>query len=91
MYPATLNSAIVANIPAKLSSPVLTLTVVSPLFTGVFAVLSTGVLELACNPAIAFSNVAFALSTSTCEAFGFSNTTFASFNYFVNPSNDAFV
>ena len=92
MYPATLNNVIVANIPTKLLSPVLTL-VLSALFTDVLTVLSTfdDVLELACNSAIAFSNVTFALSTSTCEAFGFSNTTFASFNAFVNPSNDAFV
>ena len=45
----------------------------------------------ACNPAIAFSRTSFALFTSTCEVFGFSNTAFASFNAFVNPSNDAFV
>ena len=58
-----------------------------------FTVLSTfdGVLGFACNPAIAFSNVAFALSTSSCVAFGFSYTAFASFNAFVNPSNYAFV
>ena len=37
---------------------------------------------------MAFSNVAFALSTSFCVAFGFSNTIFASSNAFVNPSND---
>ena len=58
------------------ASPVFTLAVVSPLFTGVFTVLSTfdGVLGLAYNPAIAFSNVALALSTSFCDAFSFANT-----------------
>ena len=33
-----------------------------------------GILGLACNPAIAFSNVALALSTSFCDAFSFVNT-----------------
>ena len=54
----------------------------SPLFTGFFTV---------CKPAIAFAKTSFALSTSTCEAFGLSNTTLASFKAFVNPSNVAFV
>ena len=57
-----LNNAIVANIPVKLLSPVSTLTVTSPLFTGVLTALSTGVFTLASKLLIAFSNVAFALS-----------------------------
>ena len=82
-----LNNVIPPNNPVKLSSPVFTLVVVSPLFTGVLTVLSV---VTVCNPAIAFSNVTFALSTSFCVAFGFSYTAFASFNAFVNPSNVAF-
>jgi len=54
-------------------------------------VLSTFDGVLACNPAIALARTSFALSTSTCVASGFSNTTFASSNAFVKPSNDAFV
>ena len=46
---------------------------------------------IVCNPARALARTSFALSTSTCEAFGLSNTAFASFNAFVNPSNVAFV
>jgi len=64
----TLNDEINPSVPNILtSSPVFTLAVVSPLFTGVFTVLSTfdGALGLACNPAIAFSNTSFALSTSS--------------------------
>ena len=57
-----LNNVSPANIPVKLLSPVSTLTVTSPLFTGVFTVLSTGAFILASKPLIAFSNVAFALS-----------------------------
>ena len=85
---ATLNNASPANISIKLLFPVFTLTVVSPLFTGVLTVLSV---VTVCNPAKAFANTSFALFTSTCDAFGLSNTTFASFNAFVNSSNDTFV
>ena len=88
LVPAILNNANPANVPASASSPVFTLTVVSPLFTGVFTALSV---VTVCNPARAFARTSFALSTSSCVAFGFSYTAFASFNAFVNPSNDAFV
>ena len=78
LIPIALNNVTPANIPAKLSSPVFTLAVVSPLFT-------------VCKFAIAFVRTSFALSTSTCVAFGLLNTALASFKAFVNPSNVALV
>ena len=52
-----LNNPIPANTPIKLSSPVATLAIVSPAFTGLLT-------SFAYNPAIALANTSLALSTS---------------------------
>ena len=84
------------NNPVKLSSPVFTLAVVSPLLTGVFTVLSTvlstaGVLGvtgvlLTTNPSTAFVNTVSAFATYSLVAFSllitFSANTNASLTFF---------